>query len=519
MFNQLSHDLSHPPAQTKLSSLLARVPVVMVSGPVDVDVRNITSDSRDVVERSMFVALRGEHLDGHRFVQRAIESGASVVVVERRAIESGFNEALQSPYLTHNQTVMLVVEDTRKAFATLADAFYGSPSRAMQLIGITGTNGKTTTSYLIRAILEAAGHTVGVIGTLGYRYRDVAVDAPFTTPLPDRLHSVFRSMLEAGCTSVVMEVSSHALALHRVHGVEFDISLFTNLTQDHLDFHGSMEAYRATKKILFERHTKSTAIFNRDDASSSTLAEGLSIPTLTYGTNADATIRMQQIAVSPSGTTLTLIADGAPIEIRSPLIGRFNAYNLAAAASAGVALNIDRNAIGTGLSSVDAIDGRFERIVSSSGATAIVDYSHTPDSLRNCLETIRDVYGGFGGRIVTVFGCGGDRDRGKRPVMGSIAKALSDFVFVTSDNPRSEDPQSIVNDILKGIQDTGRVEVILDRTRAIEAALSIAGPRDVVLVAGKGHETYQIVGAVKSDFDDRSVIREFFTRMHGGRTP
>lgn len=517
-FNQLTTDISNRPTWKKLSELINALRVVQISGPVDVGVQRITSDSRCVEDRTLFVALVGEHEDGHRFVQRAIEQGASAVVIQREQYETSLTHLLSAAYSQHNQTAVVIVENTRIAFAHIASEYYGAPAKKLRLIGITGTNGKTTTAYLIKSILEQAGEKVGVIGTIGYQFAGVAEAAAFTTPLPDALHELFSRMLLEGCTTVVMEVSSHALALERVHGISFDVSLFTNLTQDHLDFHGSMENYLDAKKTLFDQHTKTYSLFNADDPAAKTLACDTTAEKIFYGENATSDYRMVDLQLSPDATSFTLMLDDGSMKIHSPLIGKFNAYNVLAAVSVGIILGIEWETIARGISNVRSVRGRFERFVSKKHVTAIVDYSHTPDSLRKCLETIREIRAQQTprGKIITVFGCGGDRDKGKRPIMGAIAQELSDNVIVTSDNPRTEDPARIIREIMEGIQPSSMIHTMEDRRQAIDAALAMAEEHDVVLVAGKGHEDYQIIGENKQHFDDREIIEEYFHARHGG---
>lgn len=517
-FNQLTTDMSKHAARKKLSGLIDELPVVHLSGPLDVGVRAITADSRQVNDRTLFVALEGEHQDGHRYVQRAIEQGASVVVIQRKQYEAHLSHLVTAAYSQRNQTAVVIVENTRTAFAHLADRFFDSPSKRLRLIGITGTNGKTTTSFLIKSILESTGEKVGLIGTIEYHIGNDVYPADFTTPYPDTLHGLFSAMVNADCTSVVMEVSSHALALERVHGLTFDVSLFTNLTQDHLDFHRTIENYRAAKKLLFDLYTKSTSVFNADDEASYFLAHDTISRKFFYGVTYTNDVVMKEISLSSSATNIILQTAGAEVKITSPLIGRFNAYNLTAAFSVACALRIKQEDIVRGLENVKAIPGRFEQIISMRGVTAIVDYSHTPDSLQKCLDAIREIFArrDTKEKIITVFGCGGDRDRTKRPIMGRIAEQLSDHVFVTSDNPRTEDPQSIIDEIVRGMKTPSRARAHVDRCMIIEEALASAQRGDVVLVAGKGHESYQIIGNQKLHFDDREIIRQFFLAHDGG---
>ncbi len=517
-FNQMTTDLATRPARKRVSDLVNDLRVVHLAGPVDVGVDFITSDSRLVRDRSLFVALAGEHTDGHRFVQQAIEQGASCVVVGLEEHRAMLAPILSPSFLQHHQTVLVVVQDPRSAFARIADRFYDSPTKQLRLIGITGTNGKTTSSFLIKSILEQTGEQVGLIGTVGYHIGDRRYDAPFTTPLPDRLQELFREMVRGGCTSVVMEVSSHALALCRVEGLDFALSLFTNLTQDHLDFHGTMEEYERAKKMLFDENTSGFAVLNGDDPAAARLAEHTPARKLFFGFDRKNDVCVQELALSTAQTRLALHTPTSVFQIASPLLGRFNAANVTGAAAVGHALRIEPAQIRRGIELVRNVPGRFERIRSAGGVTAVVDYSHTPDSLQKCLEAIRDIFvsSGSQGRIITVFGCGGDRDRAKRPLMARIAERGSDRVYVTSDNPRTEEPQAIIDGIMKGFADPAAVRAIAERKSAIEEALAEARPGDLVLIAGKGHETYQLVGTERRHFDDREVVRDFFVLRGGG---
>lgn len=515
MFNQLRPDIHRLSAHVRLTDIVNDVPVVHIAGPVDAEIAGITTDSRKVRDRWMFVATEGEHSDGHRFVQSAIENGASVVVVQRKQYEEYLKPLLSASFIQHNGTTMIVVNDSRESVAHLADRFYGSPARDMRLVGITGTNGKTTTSILIKSILESAGERVGLIGTIEYHIGRTVVPASFTTPPAEELHRVFSEMRTAGCTSVVMEVSSHALALKRVHGLQFDVTLFTNLTQDHLDFHQTMSAYRDAKALLFSKYTRRFGLINADDAAAPVMSKSLGRKRRTYGKHSRATFRIVSIDTTRSGLSVIVRHKGEEVRLHSSLVGTFNAYNITAAYAVGNLLGLDRERIVKGIRRVKAIPGRFERIRSNDGVTAIVDYSHTPDSLEKAITAARDLVR-EDGRIITVFGCGGDRDPKKRPLMGEVASRLSDVIVVTSDNPRSENPEAIIDAILEGMKGNKPVMRQSDRRKAIAYALRLASAGDVVLIAGKGHETYQIVGAKRTHFDDREVVRDSFTKKRGG---
>ena len=517
MFNQVATNIQSHPSAIRLSGLINDLTVVQLVGPHDVEVAGITTDSRVVQPGWMFVATEGEHMDGHRFVQSAMERGASCVVVQLPQYEAYLHQLLTPAYCQHNGTAVVVVHDTRIAAAVLADRFHGSPSQDMTMIGVTGTNGKTTFTYLLSSVLEAAGIRSGLIGTVEYRIGSEIHPATFTTPPAEHLHALLANMRDAGCSAVLMEVSSHALALARVHGIDFDVSVFMNLTQDHLDFHGTMERYSAAKARLFSEYTRGTAVINADDDAAAAMGKKLGRRRRTFGTRPRSAYRIRDIEATATGTSLTIEHAGSSYHIVSALIGRFNAWNITAAFAAGVEMGITPPTVIQGIQSLRTIPGRFERIDSVDGVTAIVDYSHTPDSLEKALETARDI--ARDGRVISVFGCGGDRDQAKRPVMGAVATRLSDVTIVTSDNPRSEDPRAIINDILTGTVAGARVLSRIQRRAAIHHALKIARAGDIVIVSGKGHENYQIIGGKRRHFDDREVVRRYFDDLRGGVKP
>ena len=475
----------------------------------DVSVRNIRYDSRRVEHGDLFVALRGTARNGHRFIDDAIAGGASVVVVDD-------DSARPDSLFMHTGVLKVLVPDARAALAGLSANFYGRPADRLELVGITGTNGKTTTSHLIRAILEADGKPTGLIGTIDYRIGERLIPATHTTPESLELHALLAEMVRSGCVAAVMEVSSHALAMSRVEGLGFRAAVFTNLTQDHLDFHGSMEEYFRAKKILFDSlRARDVAVVNADDPYGIRILGETPAARITYGFGPACDVRASGVELGIEGSRFTVVYPGGEIEIRSRLTGRFNVQNILASCAAGVGLGIGFPAIAAGIQSVEAVRGRFERVVSPAGWTAIIDYAHTPDALENCLRTIRELVPPEGGhRVITVFGCGGNRDRGKRPIMGRIASEWSDIAIVTSDNPRDEDPASIIEAIVAGMIRGRESYTDADRRSAIRSALMKARSGDVVLVAGKGHETYQIIGATRHHFDDREEV-ETFIRENG----
>jgi UDP-N-acetylmuramoyl-L-alanyl-D-glutamate--2,6-diaminopimelate ligase len=466
-------------------------------------VAGVACDSRTVERGHVFVALKGVHADGALFAQQAIERGAAAVVSEQTPPSSA-------------SVPWAVVEDARLALAILADAFHRHPSGDLQVVGITGTNGKTTTAYLIAAIFEAARIPCGILGTVAHKIGGDLREAARTTPEAPEVQGLLRDMVTAGCGACAMEVSSHALSLRRVDGITFAAALFTNLTRDHLDFHENMEKYFQAKRRLFELLPRDApALINLDDPRGASLIDVVGRP-VTYAVNRAADITPGPLSFSLEGLTFDIRTPRGPIRVRSSLVGRPNVYNIVAAVSAGTALDLPIDAIERGIESLRGVPGRFQVV---SGAldevTVVVDYAHTDDALRNLLETARPL---ARGRLITVFGCGGDRDRTKRPLMGAVADRLSDVIVVTSDNPRTEDPIRIIDEIRRGLRaemrrDGGhRLLTIVDRGQAISRAIELARPGDLVLIAGKGHEKYQAIGERVLPFDDVVVARDALGR-------
>jgi len=476
----------------KLSELLEVLPEARADGELSAEVRGIKYDSRKVESGDVFVALKGEHLDGHDFVREACRRGAVAVVVERKVEAPG---------------IKVVVRDTRKALALLSAKFFGEPARKLKIIGVTGTNGKTTVSFLVRSVLEEAGVRTGLIGTVEYIIGGRKFPASLTTPLPPELHRAFGRMVEAGDRAVVMEVSSHSLVLDRVYGLPFSVAVFTNLSRDHLDFHLTMEDYFRAKAKLFEMLEPSGwAVYNGDDPYGAMLREHTKAQLISYGLSEGVDVRAEGVVCDRQGVVFTLRSPWGDFPVRLRLSGRFNVYNALAAAGVGLALGVRPEDVVRGMVSVESVPGRFERVDLGQGFEVIVDYAHTPDALENLLLSAREI---SQGRVLVVFGCGGERDRGKRPRMGEVAGRLADFVFVTSDNPRSEPPERIIEDILEGMPEGAKYVVEEDRRRAIGRAIRMAREGDVVVIAGKGHESYQIVGDRKFPFDDRKVAERF----------
>jgi UDP-N-acetylmuramoyl-L-alanyl-D-glutamate--2,6-diaminopimelate ligase len=470
----------------------------------DVTIGKVAYDSRSIERGDLFVAIRGLKLDGHRFIEDAVHQGARAVVLED-------DRAVPDSFFLHNDVIKIVVGNSRRALARISANYFGHPSRRLRLLGVTGTNGKTTSTHLLKSILENTGEKVGLIGTIEYKVGKEVIPAVHTTPESLELNELLDTMVKNGCRSVVMEVSSHALALDRVFGFDYQLALFTNLTQDHLDFHGTMDAYFNAKKILFDGLSKqSVAVTNLDDERGLSMVSETKARRVTYGVEKHGDVTVGKVKVGVDGISLDVKYDGESMSLTSPLTGRFNVYNLVGVTASALALGIGAGDVRKGVERVKSVRGRFERIVSPDGWTAIIDYAHTPDALRKTLEAIRETRSGNQqGKIITVFGCGGDRDREKRSQMGKIASELSDVTIVTSDNPRHEDPERIIDEILKGIQSRAKVMRIADRREAIIAGLDMAHRGDVILVAGKGHETYQVLGDKKIHFDDHEMVESY----------
>jgi UDP-N-acetylmuramoyl-L-alanyl-D-glutamate--2,6-diaminopimelate ligase len=496
----------------KLQALLARLPAARVTGDASVEIGEVTHDSRRAASGSLFVAIRGLVTDGNQFVDQARKKGAAAVVSELPPRDGG-------PWVE--------VADARLALALLSAAALGDPADKLSLVGVTGTNGKTTTTHLIDAVLRAAGEKVGLVGTVHYRIGDRLTTAVRTTPESSDLQALFREMVDAGCRRAVLEVSSHSLDLKRVAGCRFAVAVFTNLTRDHLDFHGDMDRYFEAKRRLFETLLREDgrAIINADDDRAAELVAASRAPVWTYGlasANEGARERpdlhASDLHLSLEGSRFKVRTPLGPVEIHSPLLGRFNVSNLLAALGATLALGIPREVAASGLASLPGVPGRLERVNAGQDFAVIVDYAHTDDALKNLLETVREL---GPRRIITVFGCGGDRDRTKRPLMGAVASRLSDSVIVTSDNPRSEPPEAIIEEVRRGMLAGRGAEVlsIVDRREAIARALEMARPGEAVVIAGKGHETSQTLRDRTIPFDDRQIVRDILRPLsvRGGR--
>jgi len=459
----------------------------------------LTDDSRAVTADDAFVAVRGTEADGHSFIDMAVDNGARLVVCE--TVPDRARERFPN-------TVFARVTNPRTALAEAAAALYDDPADDLCLVGVTGTNGKTTVAYLVHHLLDTLGTPSGLLSTIEVRTGEATTKRALTTPGPLALHRTLRQMVDAGCTACVMEVSSHALDQERVHGLDYEVAVFTNLSVDHLGYHGTPEAYEAAKKTLFDDlDADATALYNADDEVG---------PTMVADTEATAVSFALEQAADIEATVLDSGIDGLRLRIdgrerRFRLAGRFNAYNLTAAYGTGMALGFGRDAVLDALAEAPSVPGRFEPLRFDDGTTVIVDYAHTPDALENILRTVRDAMPEEAA-LWCVFGCGGDRDASKRPTMGRIAERRADRAIVTSDNPRTEEPVSILTDIREGVQRPDAMRWIVDREEAIQAAADAAAPGDVVVIAGKGHETTQTIGTDTRPFDDRKIARQYFSR-------
>ena len=500
-----------------LQELIASLDSVLVKGDLQREVVSITEDSRKVKPGSVFVAIKGTHQDGHQFVRQAQTQGAVAVVEEEGC------ETFDSPQ-GERSSALIRVKNSRKALGLLASRLYDTPSAHLQMVGVTGTNGKTTVTYLAKSLLEAQGHHVGLLGTVGYVFGTEHRVASHTTPASVELQEMLSAMVKAGMDVAVMEVSSHALALERVAGCEFDIVVFTNLTQDHLDFHRTLDEYFQAKLRLFtecvegkQKAGPKRALINADDERAAFILQRCAIPTWTFGLHAQADIQAEAIHLSMGGTEFLVSSPLGRLTISSQLVGEHNVSNLLAAIGIGLEMGMTIPMIERAVQSVANVPGRFERIDEGQAFTVVVDYAHTEDALYRLLRAAQAIKQG---RIITLFGCGGDRDAGKRPKMGQVAAQYSDLVIVTSDNPRTENPQTILTQIEQGIQflrpeERCPYQIILDRAEAIHAAVAEAKSGDLVLIAGKGHEDYQIVGTQKIHFDDREEARKAIHQQMG----
>lgn len=477
----------------KLQELLKNVAVLESTAAGNTEIREVRYDSRAVQPGDLFVAIRGYATDGHKYITKALEQGAAAVVCE---------EAPEG-------APAVVVENSRRALAEIAANRFDHPVDSMVMLGVTGTNGKTTTTYLVKHMLEDAGHKVGLIGTNQNLIGDEVVETERTTPESYELHALFARMRDAGCTHVIMEVSSHSLVLDRVHGIRFAVGAFTNLTQDHLDFHKTMEEYRKAKAILFTISDK--GVINLDDPVAKAMLTDAQCPCMTFSCEKDAAdLTAKNIKLHADGVEFVATTKGELARVKLPIPGHFSVENALTALGIVLQLGLPLADAAKSLATATGVKGRVEVMPTDTDYTVLIDYAHSPDGVENVLRAVR----GFAkGRVVALFGCGGDRDRTKRPKMGKIAAELADFCIVTSDNPRTEDPKAIIDDILEGMKDSKTpMQVIVDRPEAIHWALAHAKKDDIIVLMGKGHETYQEVNHVKHHMDEREIVADYFAR-------
>lgn len=485
----------------KLSEILNELHTIQVIGLIDdIEIDSINIDSREVAKQSLFIAIKGLKTDGHNYIPEVISKGANAIVLERSDLN------IDQLFLKNN-VVKILVENSRKALGDIADIFYDSPSKKLKLIGITGSKGKTTTSFFIKNIFDKANIKSGLIGTNKNIIGDKVINTKFTTPEAHVINNLLKSMVDENCKNCVMEVSSHSLAFGRVNNLDFDAAVFTNITSDHMDFHQNFENYLKSKKILFDKlKSTASAVINIDDTNFQEIIKDTKANIISYSMKLNADIEIRNVDYSLDGTSFTINYLNKSYQIQTKLIGIFNAYNAAAAFGATVSLGISTNKIIEGLCSMPQVPGRFE-VLSGSNKKVIIDYSHTADSLKQALEAIKhivqDSY-----KIYTVFGCGGDRDKLKRPIMGKIAEENSSFVYITSDNPRTEDPYDIIKDITIGLN-LNNHKVIENREEAIKTAIQNSEDNSVILIAGKGHENYQEINGIRHHFSDKETAEKY----------
>ena len=468
-----------------------------VRGDLDTQILSLCSNSREKVEKGLFFCIPGARFDAHDYAPQAVANGCCALVVD---------------HFLDIDVPQVKVTNVRAAMSRMAAAFYGHPAQEMRLVGVTGTKGKTTTTYMIKSILEQAGLKVGLVGTTGNMIGQKRIASNYTTPDPIDLQRDLRQMRDEGVQAVVMEVSAHAIDMHRLDGLVFEVGAYTNLSQDHLDYFGTMEKYFECKKLFFTTGMTKNAVLNVDEETSQNVRRSLSIPHLTYGIAADADLFARDIEITEDGVAFELRLQGMhtlPINLR--MTGMFNVYNAIAAASCAMVLGVSHEDIKAGLEKIENVPGRIEMLPTGTPYRVILDYAHAPDALDNILKTCREF---TKGRLIALFGCGGDRDKGKRPIMGRIGGELADLCILTSDNPRTEDPMAILASIEEGIQETACPYVVIENRReAIRHALEIGKPGDVIALCGKGHENYQEINGVKHPFDEKVVVAELLNEM------
>ncbi|KAB1062879.1 UDP-N-acetylmuramoyl-L-alanyl-D-glutamate--2,6-diaminopimelate ligase [Salibacter halophilus] len=482
-----------------LKDILYKARIEEVVGSTNVAIENIVFDSREAVEFSVFVAVRGTQVDGHDFIDKAIENGSIAVVCE------------QLPSEPIENITYVRVKDSAEALAYMASNFYDHPSKKLKLVAVTGTNGKTSVVTLLHQLFTDLGKKSGLLSTVVNKIGTKEIEASLTTPDTVQINQLLQQMVDEGCEYAFMEASSHAIVQHRTTGLDFDVAVFTNISRDHLDYHGSFNNYIAAKKMLFDNLPQHAhALINNDDRHAEVMVQNTKAKVETFALKSLANFKAKILENQLTG--LQLILDEK--ELFTKLVGRFNAYNLLAVYGTGMVLGVDQLELMTAISSLNPVDGRFQHIQSPNGVTGIVDYAHTPDALENVLSTIQGIRGG-NESVIVVVGCGGDRDAGKRPEMAQIAAKYGDRVLLTSDNPRTEDPDAIIEDMKKGLDPVGlkKALTITSREEAIKTACALSQPGDIILIAGKGHETYQEVNGVRHHFDDLEVLNEQFNEL------
>lgn len=481
-----------------LQELLVDIPgVVKTIGNMETQIGNLITDSREKTSNGLFFCIPGIRFDAHAYAPQAVENGCTALVVER---------VLDIP------VPQVLVQNVRSAMAYMAGAFFGYPSRSLRMIGVCGTKGKTTTSFLLKSVMEAAGFKTGLIGTTGNMIGEKRIKSNLTTPDPIDLHRCLRQMVDEGVEVVVMEVSAHAVDMHRLDGIIYEAACYTNLSQDHLDYFGTMEKYFQAKKSFFMNGSVLNAALNEDEETSDDIIKDIRIPYLTFGISSETDVFAREIEISENGVSFSILLRGEDeMEVNMQLTGMFNVYNALAAASLAMIMGVSNSDIKTGLESVKNVPGRVEMLDTKTPYKVILDYSHSPDALENILTTVRTF---TRNRLIVLFGCGGDRDQGKRPIMGEIAGRLADYSILTSDNPRTEDPIAILDAIEVGAKAVGgSYTVIENRREAIRYALNMGQDGDVIILAGKGHETYQDIMGVKKPFDEKVVVSELLAEM------
>jgi len=485
----------------RLSELLNNVKVVQVTGNAELaSIENITIDSRTVTKGSVFFAIKGDKIDGHRFIPEVINNGAAAVVLQN-------DNSVPDQIFSHSGCIKIVVEDTRKSLAEFSNIFFGCPSQKLTLIGITGTKGKTTTAFFIKNVLQNAGFKTGLIGTIANYIGEREIKTMLTTPQSHEINLLLSQMVNEGCSYCVMEVSSHALRLNRVDFLKFGFGIFTNITSDHMDYHKTFDHYLQSKKLFFDLiPSGGKIIYNSDDENSKTLISGSTAEKYSYGSSSISDFKLKNVEYTIEGTSLTVENKAIDYNLNTGLVGHFNAYNAACAFTLALVAGIDPVTAGIGIKTTPQVPGRFE-VLNKKNKKVIIDYSHTSDSLKQALTAVHHIVKDER-PVYTVFGCGGDRDKTKRPIMGNIAASMSERVYITSDNPRTEDPFIIINEIIKGIK-TNNYRVIENREKAIQSSIFESEDNAVILIAGKGHENYQEINAIRKHFSDKEFAEKY----------